>query len=105
MDKKHLKGFESEMEAELWLTKLGYIVYTKKGVQSPIDFLCYHPGRHELLLVDVKSASYRKTGKKKGSVIYRSPSNIQKKNGCFYLVCIRRWILYFTITYFEGVKC
>ena len=81
MDKKHLKGFESEMEAELWLTKLGYIVYTKKGVQSPIDFLCYHPGRHELLLVDVKSASYRKTGKKKGSVIYRSPSNIQKKMG------------------------
>ena len=81
MDKNHLKGFESEMEAELWLTKLGYIVYTKKGVQSPIDFLCYHPGRHELLLVDVKSASYRKTGKKKGSVIYRSPSNIQKKMG------------------------
>ena len=81
MDKKHLKGFESEMEAELWLTQLGYIVYTKKGVQSPIDFLCYHPGRHELLLVDVKSASYRKTGKKKGSVIYRSPSNIQKKMG------------------------
>ena len=81
MDKKHLKGFESEMEAELWLTKLGYIVYTKKGVQSPIDFLCYHPGRHELLLVDVKSASYRKTGKKKCSVIYRSPSNIQKKMG------------------------
>ena len=81
MDKKHLKGFESEMEAELWLTKQGYIVYTKKGVQSPIDFLCYHPGRHELLLVDVKSASYRKTGKKKGSVIYRSPSNIQKKMG------------------------
>ena len=81
MDKKHLKGFESEMEAELWLTKLGYIVYTKKGVQSPIDFLCFHPGRHELLLVDVKSASYRKTGKKKGSVIYRSPSNIQKKMG------------------------
>lgn len=81
MDKKHLKGFESEMEAELWLTKPGYIVYTKKGVQSPIDFLCYHPGRHELLLVDVKSASYRKTGKKKGSVIYRSPSNIQKKMG------------------------
>ena len=81
MDKKHLKGFESEMEAELWLTKLGYIVYTKKGVQSPIDVLCYHPGRHELLLVDVKSASYRKTGKKKGSVIYRSPSNIQKKMG------------------------
>tara|TARA_Y100000114_G_scaffold149973_1_gene164856 strand:- start:7 stop:315 length:309 start_codon:yes stop_codon:yes gene_type:complete len=81
MDKKHLKGFESEMEAELWLTKLGYIVYTKKGVQSPIDFLCYHPERHELLLVDVKSASYRKTGKKKGSVIYRSPSNIQKKMG------------------------
>ena len=81
MDKKHLKGFESEMEAELWLTKLGYIVYTKKGVQSPIDFLCYHPGRHEMLLVDVKSASYRKTGKKKGSVIYRSPSNIQKKMG------------------------
>ena len=81
MDKKHLKGFESEMEAELWLTKLGYIVYTKKGVQSPIDFICYHPGRHELLLVDVKSASYRKTGKKKGSVIYRSPSNIQKKMG------------------------
>ena len=81
MDKKHLKGFESEMEAELWLTKLGYIVYTKKGVQSPIDFLCYHPGRHELLLVDVKSASYRKTGKKKGSVIYRSASNIQKKMG------------------------
>ena len=81
MDKKHLKGFESEMEAELWLTKLGYIVYTKKGVQSPIDFLCYHPGRHELLLVDVKSASYRKTGKKKCYVIYRSPSNIQKKMG------------------------
>ena len=81
MDKKHLKGFESEMEAELWLTKLGYIVYTKKGVQSPIDFICYHQGRNELLLVDVKSASYRKTGKKKGSVIYRSPSNIQKKMG------------------------
>jgi len=84
MDKRILKGFQSEMTAEMWLVQQGYIVYSKKAVQSPIDFICYCPESKKILLVDVKSSSYRKTGDrvgKKNNYIYRSPSPLQKKMG------------------------
>ena len=84
MDKRILKGFQSEMAAELWLTQQGYIVYAKKAVQSPIDFCCYDPETKQVLLVDVKSSSYRKSGRRVNSqnnFIYRSPTPLQKELG------------------------
>lgn len=84
MDKRILKGFQSEMTAELWLTQQGYIVYSKKAVQSPIDFCCYDPETKQVLLVDVKSSSYRKSGERVNSqnnFIYRSPTALQKELG------------------------
>jgi|TARA_B100002019_G_C20912725_1_gene423628 hypothetical protein len=84
MDKRILKGFQSEITAEYWLTKQGFIVYSKKAVQSPIDFICYNPEDHAILLVDVKSSSYRRSGQRANKVnnfIYRSPTPVQKKIG------------------------
>jgi Holliday junction resolvase-like predicted endonuclease len=67
MDEKQQKGVASELIAEYYLTRAGYFVYTKKSVQSAVDLVAINPETAEILLVDVKTASLRKTGDKKGT--------------------------------------
>lgn len=85
MDRRILKGFQSEMTAEMWLVQQGFIVYSKKAVQSPIDFVCYCPAKGrtkaKILLIDVKSSCHRKNSTRKNPYIYRSPTPLQKKMG------------------------
>ena len=53
--------------------------------------MCYNPEDHAILLVDVKSSSYRRSGQRTNKVnnfIYRSPTPVQKKIGVR-LLCIR----------------
>ena len=79
MDEKQQKGVASELIAEYYLTKAGYIVYSKKSVQSPVDLVAINPDTGEVLLTDVKTASIRMTGDKKGTTIRRVLSDEQKR--------------------------
>jgi len=81
MDEKQQKGVASELIAEYYLTRAGYFVYTKKSVQSAVDLVAINPETAEILLVDVKTASLRKTGDKKGTTIRRVLSKEQKRLG------------------------
>jgi hypothetical protein len=81
MDEKQQKGVASELIAEYYLTRAGYFVYTKKSVQSAVDLVAINPITGEILLVDVKTVSIRKTGKKKGQIINRVLSEEQKRLG------------------------
>jgi Holliday junction resolvase-like predicted endonuclease len=87
MDEKQQKGVSSELIAEYYLTKAGYIVYSKKSVQSPVDLIAINPEDGEILLVDVKTASIRQTNFQKGTTIRRSANEEQKRlNVCFLYV-------------------
>ena len=81
MDEKQQKGVASELIAEYYLTRAGYFVYTKKSVQSAVDLVAINPITGEILLVDVKTVSIRKTAKKKGQIINRVLSEEQKRLG------------------------
>jgi hypothetical protein len=81
MDEKQQKGVASELIAEYYLTRAGYFVYTKKSVQSAVDLVAINPITGEILLIDVKTVSIRKTGKKKGQIINRVLSEEQKRLG------------------------
>ena len=85
MDEKQQKGIASELIAEYYLTRAGYFVYTKKSVQSAVDLVAINPTTGQILLVDVKTASIRKTGKKKGQMINRVLSEEQKRLGVNFL--------------------
>ena len=85
MDEKQQKGVASELIAEYYLTRAGYFVYTKKSVQSAVDLVAINPITGEILLVDVKTVSIRKTGKKKGQIINRVLSEEQKRLGVNFL--------------------
>ena len=85
MDEKQQKGVASELIAEYYLTKAGYFVYTKKSVQSAVDLVAIKPDTGEVLLIDVKTASIRMSGEKKGSTIRRVLSEEQKKLGVNFL--------------------
>lgn len=87
MDEKQQKGVLSELIAEYYLSKAGYIVYSKKSVQSPVDLVAINPEDGEIMLIDVKTASIRNTDYQKGQTIRRSQSDEQKKlNVCFLYV-------------------
>jgi len=85
MDEKQQKGIASELIAEYYLTRAGYFVYTKKSVQSAVDLVAINPETGEVLLVDVKTASIRKTGEKRGTTIRRVLSEEQKRLGVNFL--------------------
>ena len=84
MDDKQQKGVSSELIAEYYLTKAGYIVYSKKSVQSPVDLVAINPDDGEVILIDVKTASIRQSNFQKGTTIRRCQNEEQKRlNVCF----------------------
>ena len=78
MDYKHKKGFTAHMHAIQYLTKLGYWVFDNISKLGPCDLIGLN-NKGEILLVDVKSTSKRKTGNFAGYFIKRSPTKLQKK--------------------------
>ena len=74
------KGFICEREAEKLAVQYGYLPYTTKWEGSKIDTIWTHKKTGEDIKIDVKMASYRRTGRV-GTLIYRAPSAIQKKLG------------------------
>ena len=80
MDQKHKKGFASPLHAIQYLTKLGYWVFDNISKLGPCDLIGLN-NKGEILLVDVKSTSKRKTGTHAGYFIKRAPSKQQKELG------------------------
>ena len=78
---KVMKGQYSEFVAAAWLIKQNYLVYIKTQDNDPIDLIAVDRGTGEVLKLDVKSVSIRKSGPKKGYRISRIVSNYQNKLG------------------------
>ncbi|MAL45615.1 MAG: hypothetical protein CME98_16600, partial [Hyphomonas sp.] len=72
MDQKHKKGFASHLHAIQYLTKLGYWVFDNISKLGPCDLIGLND-EGEILLVDVKSTSKRKSGTHAGYFIKRAP--------------------------------
>ena len=78
---KVMKGQHSEFVAAAWLIKQNYLVYIKTQDNDPIDLIAVDRGTGEVLKLDVKSVSIRKSGPKKGYRISRIVNEYQKKIG------------------------
>ena len=76
-----MKGQHSEFIAAAWLIKQNYLVYIKTQDNDPIDLIAVHRGNGEVLKLDVKSVSIRRSGPKKGYRISRIVNEHQKKIG------------------------
>ena len=57
------KGLISEDRASIWLIKKGYYVFMRKQEGVPIDLVAVNKKSGKVLKIDVKSVSFRKTGK------------------------------------------
>ena len=78
---KTMKGQRSEFLAGAWLISKNFLVYIKTQDNDPIDLIAVHRGNGEVLKLDIKTVSYRKTGPKKGHRICRILNKHQKKIG------------------------
>jgi hypothetical protein len=78
---KTMKGQRSEFLAAAWLISINYLVYVKTQDNDPIDLIAVHRNDGEVLKLDVKTVSFRKTGPKKGHRINRVLNEHQKKIG------------------------
>ena len=80
MDRKHKTGFTSHLHAIQYLTKLGYWVFDNISKLGPCDLIGLND-KGEILLVDVKSTSKRRTGNFAGYYVKRVPTKQQKELG------------------------
>ena len=78
---KTMKGQRSEFLAAAWLISINYLVYVKTQDNDPIDLVAVHRNTGDVLKLDVKTVSFRKTGPKKGYRISRVVNEHQKKIG------------------------
>ena len=78
---KVMKGQRSEFIAAAWLISLNYLVYVKTQDNDPIDLVAIHRNTGDVLKLDVKTVSIRKSGPKKGYRISRVVNEYQKKIG------------------------
>ena len=78
---KVMKGQRSEFLAAAWLISINYLVYVKTQDNDPIDLVAIHRNTGDVLKLDVKSVSIRKSGPKKGYRISRIVSDYQNTLG------------------------
>jgi len=78
VNRKHQKGFISHIQAIKFLSDQGYYVFDNLSSLGPCDLVGINE-YGEILLVDVKSTSIRKSGKYKGYLITRTQTDLQKK--------------------------
>ena len=81
---KVMKGQCSEFTAAAWLIKQNYLVYIKTQDNDPMDLVAVKRDTGDVLKIDVKSVSFRKTWKP-GTRICRVPSEYQKQLGVIIL--------------------
>ena len=80
IDTKHKKGFLNHWRAIEWLTKHEYYVYSNVSGLGPRDLMAMDMDGN-IIKIDVKSESTRKTGRFAGYKIRRKLSQIQKNMG------------------------
>ncbi len=80
IDKKHKKGFLNHLRAIEWLTAQEYYVFSNVSGLGPCDLIALDTNG-EILKIDVKSESVRKSGSHAGYKIKRILSDTQKKMG------------------------
>ena len=80
LDKKHQKGFLNHLRAIEWLTAQEYYVFDNISGLGPCDLIALGEDG-EIIKIDVKSESTRKTGRFAGYKIKRILSDAQKKMG------------------------
>tara|TARA_R110002020_G_scaffold428658_1_gene638209 strand:+ start:367 stop:663 length:297 start_codon:yes stop_codon:yes gene_type:complete len=73
-------GMKSEFKAAAWLQDKNYSVFWRTQDNDVIDFVAVHRVTGKTILVDVKTASFRKTWKP-GTMIGRNQSKYQKQLG------------------------
>ncbi len=78
IDAKHKKGFLNHWRAIEWLTKHEYYVYSNVSGLGPCDLIAMDMDGN-IIKIDVKSESTRKTGRFAGYKIKRILSDAQKK--------------------------
>ena len=81
---KVMKGQRSEFIASAWLVSINYLVYVKTQDNDPMDLVAIHRNTGDVLKIDVKSVSFRKTWKP-GTRISRCTNKHQKKLGVIIL--------------------
>ena len=81
---KVMKGQRSEFMAAAWLISINYLVYVKTQDNDPMDLVAIHRNTGDVLKIDVKSVSFRKTWKP-GTRICRVPSKYLKQLGVIIL--------------------
>tara|TARA_E500000318_G_scaffold109001_1_gene121007 strand:- start:1034 stop:1357 length:324 start_codon:yes stop_codon:yes gene_type:complete len=74
------KGMAAEFRAAEWLVKQGYSIYWRTKDNDPIDFVAVEQATGNVLKIDAKCASIRKTWKP-GTMINRKVSTYQKLLG------------------------
>ena len=79
-----MKGQHSEFTAAAWLVKQNYLVYFKTQDSDPMDLVAIERCTGDVLKIDVKSVSFRKTWKP-GTRIHRVLSKYQKQLGIKFL--------------------
>mgnify|MGYP001477853349 FL=1 len=80
IDAKHKKGFLNHWRAIEWLTKHEYYVYSNVSGLGPCDLIAMDMDGN-IIKIDVKSESTRKTGRFAGYKIKRILSDTQKAMG------------------------
>ena len=81
---KMKKGQNSEFNACSWLVNNNYLVYLKTQDNDPIDIVAVERNTGDVLKIDVKSVSFRKTWRP-GTRICRITSKYQKQLGVIIL--------------------
>ena len=81
---KTMKGQRSEFLAAAWLISINYLVYVKTQDNDPMDLVAIHRNTGDVLKIDVKSVSFRKTWKP-GTRIHRVTNKYQKQLGVIIL--------------------
>ena len=81
---KIMKGQHSEFIAAGWLVKQNYLVYFKTQDNDPMDLVAVGRDTGNVLKIDVKSVSFRKTWKP-GTRICRVTTPYQKQLGIIIL--------------------
>ena len=94
LDKKHKKGFINHTKAILWLTENNYYVFNNISGLGPCDVIAMNDDG-DIIKIDIKSESVRKTGTHAGHKIRRMPSEQQKKMGVKLLMVTKEGKCYF----------